>query len=212
MFNVCSKCGLYHVDKIIDENGPYAVCPACGHKHKFKKLPLFIITGASGAGKSTICLELSRTVSQVIVMESDMLWRSEFNHPENNYREYRELWLRVCKNISQGGTPVVLCGSAVPEQFEQCIERRYFSNLHYLAVVCEDEALAERLKARPTYRNCGDDEFIKSHLQFNNWFKSNHDKVTPSITLLDTTKDSVEESIKKINRWISEGLENEKIE
>jgi gluconate kinase/DNA-directed RNA polymerase subunit RPC12/RpoP len=212
MFNVCSKCGLYHAGKIIDEKGPYAVCPACGHKHKFKRLPLFIVTGASGAGKSTICAELSKATSEVIVMESDMLWRSEFNNPENNYREYRELWLRVCKNISQGGKTVVLCGSAIPEQFEHRIERRYFSELHYLAVVCEAEVLAKRLKARPAYRNCGDDEFIKGHIQFNNWFKLNHDKTIPNITLLNTTNDSIEESVEKIKKWIFERLQVEKVE
>lgn len=199
---------MYHADKIIDESGTYAVCPDCGHKHKFKKLPLFIITGASGAGKSTICTELAAAIPEVIVMESDILWRSEFNNPENNYREYRELWLRVCKNISQGGKPVVLCGSAIPEQFENCMERRYFSKLHYLAVVCNDKVLGERLKARPAYRNCGNDEFIKGHIQFNNWFKLNHDKITPNITLLDNTSDSVEESVSKVRSWILEELNN----
>ncbi len=209
MFNVCTKCGSYRADKIIDESGPYAICPDCGHKHEFKKLPLFIITGASGAGKSTTCVELAKSTSEVIVMESDILWRNDFNNPENNYRDYRELWLRVCKNISQGGKPVVLCGSAIPEQFEHCIERRYFSKLYYLAIVCEEESLEKRLKKRPAYRNCSSDEFIQAHIQFNNWFKNNFDKVTPNITLLDTTYDTVMETAAKVKSWISDCLKSE---
>lgn len=51
MFNVCPKCGEYHADKIIDNADPFAICPVCGYSNKFVKLPLFAITGASGAGK-----------------------------------------------------------------------------------------------------------------------------------------------------------------
>jgi hypothetical protein len=32
----------------------------------------------------------------------------------------------------------VLCGSAVPEQYEHCPERRYFTTIHTLALVCDD--------------------------------------------------------------------------
>ena len=80
-------------------------------------------------------------MKEVVVLDSDILWRAEFDQPETNYREYREIWLRVCKNISQAGKPVVLCGGGEPTQFEQCIERRYFSQLHYLALICDDQIL-----------------------------------------------------------------------
>lgn len=206
MFNVCIKCGEYRPDKEIDLNGPYAVCPNCGHAHKFTQLPLFIITGASGVGKTSICIALTNILSEAIVLEGDILWRNEFNNPDNDYREYRDMWLRVCKNISQSGKPVVLCGSAIPEQFENCTERRYFSNLHYLALVCEDGMLSNRLKARPNWRESGSEEFIKGHIQFNNWFKQNGDKITPRIDTLDTTFDSVEATAEKIKTWILEKL------
>ena len=144
MFNVCPNCGEYDVDKIIVPEGPYAVCPRCEYQHKFLRLPLFVLTGASGVGKTATCLALAAKAQDFVVMESDILWRDEFNQPETNYRDYRETWLRVCKNISQAGKSVILCGAAVPAQFEQCVERRYFSDIHYLALVCEDEVLAAR--------------------------------------------------------------------
>ena len=37
------------------------------------------------------------------------------------------------------------------EQHEQCIERRYFDKIHYLALVCEDETLAIGCKS-PSWR------------------------------------------------------------
>ena len=81
MFNVCPGCGEYRADKVIDHAGSYAVCPCCGYQHKFLQLPLFILTGASGVGKTTTCLALAAKTTEVVVMESDILWRAEFNQP-----------------------------------------------------------------------------------------------------------------------------------
>jgi hypothetical protein len=100
---------------------------------------------------------VANVLSDAIVMESDILWRNEFNHPENDYREYREMWLRLCENISQAGKPAVLCGSALPSQFENCKERRYFSQMHYLAITCNDELLRENIlevRYERTGKNC----------------------------------------------------------
>ena len=82
-----------------------------------KKQQLFIITGASCVGKSTLCEQLFLKEKEYIVMESDLLWNKIYNTPNDNYCEYRRLWMKVCSNISQIGKPVVLCGCAVPEQF-----------------------------------------------------------------------------------------------
>src|SRR6185503_5391455 len=171
MFNVCPNCGEYRVDKIIVPEGPYAVCPVCQHQHRFLRLPLFVITGASGVGKTTACVALATAAKDFVIMESDILCNERFSQPETDYREYREMWLRVCKNISQSGKPVMLCGACTPEQFEQCVERRYFSEIHYLALVCEDGALESRLRARPAWRRSSDDDYVARHVAFNRWLK-----------------------------------------
>lgn len=93
---------------------------------EFLQLPLFIITGASGEGKTTIALELTSITKDFNIIETDILWDQRYNSPETNYREYRVQWLRIAKNISQNGKPVVLCGTAMPNQIEECEESRYF--------------------------------------------------------------------------------------
>ncbi len=201
MFNVCPNCGEYRVDKIVVPEGPYAVCPVCNHKHEFVRLPLFIVTGPSGAGKTTTCLAAAPRTKDFVVMESDILYSDEFNQPKTDYRRYREMWLRVCKNISQAGKPVILCGTCIPEQFESCVERRYFSELHYLAFVCEDDALAFRLRSRPAWRRTSDDEYIARHIEFNRWLKENAHSTEPPITLFDTTEITVDESVEMLLRW-----------
>ena len=202
MFNVCPSCGEYSADKAIVLEGVWAVCLKCGFRHKFVRLPLFILTGASGVGKSTVCLELAVKMKDVVVMESDILWRAEFDQPETNYREYRETWLRVCKNISQAGKPVVLCGTAEPTQFEQCTERRYFSKLHYLALICDDHILASRMRRRPTRVTPLKERFIQEQVVFNRWLQNNAQTTEPPMTLLDVSNFTVDETAEKVAQWI----------
>ena len=205
MLNVCHQCGLYCADKIVDPSGPYAICPECGHKHPFRQLPLLMVSGASGSGKSTVCNNLLGKLDDVVLLDSDILWRPEFNQPETNYRDFFETWLRMAKNISQAGRPVVLFGAGmgVPGNIEPCIGRRYFSQVHYLALVCDDNELAQRLQARPAWRGSADPAFIDSHIRFNHWFKE-----TPqndfSISLVDTTAIPLEKTIKQVKDWIRE--------
>jgi hypothetical protein len=136
-------------------------------------------------------------------MESDILWRAEFNQPATDYRNYRETWLRVCKNISQAGKPVLLCGAGIPSQFEQCVERRYFSDIHYLALVCEDDVLASRLRSRPAWRGSSKDEYINEHIAFNRWLKDNAVNTQPPMALLDTSDITVDESVEGVKEWIN---------
>ena len=150
-----------------------------------KKQPLFIITGASGVGKSTTCEILFQNEVDYIVFESDLLWHDVYNTPDDDYRKYRELQLRVCANISQIGKPIVLCGCAVPKQFETCNERSLFTTIYYIALVCDDDILENRMK---NGRKISDDNWIKSSVDFNRWLKENANNTEPQIMLLDTTK------------------------
>lgn len=206
MFNVCPSCGLYSVQKEVRPGAgtqAEAICPFCGYAHLFLRLPLFVITGASGTGKSAVALRQARHDSRCIHLESDILWRPEFNRPEEDYQDYRNLWLRVAKNIGQAGRPVALYGSAVPSQFEHCPERRYFSQIHYLALVCDGPVLADRLSARPAWRASASDSFIAGMLDFNRWLIDNADHLQPPVSLLDTTRVAVDVTATSVRDWIA---------
>ena len=146
-------------------------------------------------------------LQDVVLLDSDILWRPEFDKPEDKYRDFFETWLRLAKNISQSGRPVVLFGAGmgVPGNIEPCVERRYFSEVHYLALVCEDETLAQRLKARPAWRGSGEQTFIDGHIRFNNWFKAQKNS-NPPISLLDTTSVPLDRTVERVTSWIREKM------
>ncbi len=111
MFNVCPGCGEYSDDKDVIPVPPVAICPHCSYGSPFVMLPLFIVTGASGSGKTTAALKLARQIKDVIVLDQDILWNDSFITPDDNYKSFRNTWLRMCKNINQVGDR--LCFSAV---------------------------------------------------------------------------------------------------
>jgi predicted kinase len=205
MFNVCSSCGMYAVEKEIHPGGGWraeAACPNCGHLHPFLRLPLFVVTGASGTGKTALAQMAAAEVGDFVHLEMDVLWSPAFNTPEDDYRAFRSAWLRLAKNIGQAGRPVVLYGSVSPAQFENNPERRYFSQLHYLALACQPEMLSTRLLARPDWRGTSSEDFIASMQQFNRWFYDNAEPVTPRLTLLDTTQQSPLQTLVVLRGWL----------
>lgn len=168
-----------------------------------RKNDLFILTGASCIGKTTASEILFQQETNYIVLESDILWDNRFNTPEDNYREYRELWMTLCYNISQNGMPVLLCGCATPEQFENCNARKYFNNIYYIAVVCDNDELEVRMRDG---RKVTDKNWIKSSKDFNTWLITNSDKAEPTIKLIDSTKKDPARVAVEIDCYIKEVL------
>jgi shikimate kinase len=199
MFNVCTACGLSHVEPEFDGSG-HLVCSSCGDRRAFRRLPLLLVGGPAGAGKSSVGAALLGELTEAVVIDGDLLWRREFNTPEDGYNEYFRLWLRLAAHISQSGKPVALFGAgfAVPESVEPLPERQFFKAVHYLGLVCDEGVLTSRLRARPSWRNTSD-ELIHEHVKFNRWLKEH-----AAATLIDTTSAAVPVTAALVASWVRE--------
>ncbi len=202
MFHICQQCGLWSDEQTIEPAGPYAICSHCGHKHSFRQLPLFIITGPSGVGKSTLSIELAPQLPRYVCLDSDILWGHVPATPEDDYRSYWNVWLSMAIAINQSGHPVVLFGTTLPGKLEASPYHRYFSAIHYLALICSDETLIQRLLDRPAWRRSSNEAFIASMLDFTRWLKEHADTTQPPMTLLDITGQSIEQTAESIARWL----------
>ncbi len=202
MFNVCTACGVSHVEPEFDGSSQL-VCSSCGDRRAFKRLPLLLVGGPAGAGKSTVVAKLLGEVTEAVVIEADLLWRREFNTPSDGYLEYFSLWLRLASHVAQSGRPAALFGAgfAVPHSVEPLPERRLFTTVYYLALVCDDDVLTARLRRRPKWRD-EDEKLIAEHLKLNRWLKENAATTTPPVTLLDTSRDTPEETAARVAKWI----------
>jgi hypothetical protein len=71
-------------------------------------------------------------------------------------------------NLNQSGRPTVLIGTQLPEHYESLPERSWFSEIHYLALVCAPDELGARLRERPAWWGFDVDR-IAEHITFNDW-------------------------------------------
>jgi hypothetical protein len=199
--NVCAACGEWSDDFVVAAEEAVLACLACGHRRPFVRLPLFALTGPSAAGKSTVATILAGCLQQCVVLEQDLLWLPDQLDPDDEYRQFRRLWLRLVAALHQNGRPVLLCGTVVPGQLEACPERRLVGEIHYLALVCGDGELEARLRARPAWRAWTEAK-VAQMLAFNQWVKRNAATTTPPMQLLDTTGRSVQDTAVGVRAWV----------
>lgn len=206
MSRICPQCGEWCEEEPIDPHGPAVICTFCNYAQSFLQLPLFFITGPSGAGKSTLSLHLPAALPECVTLDTDMLLGALPMSKEKEYRDYQNYWLHIANNVGQSGRPVVLCGSTMPDRVEPCLQRRYFSATYYLALVCDDDVLAERLKQRPAWRNSSTPAVITEMIGFNHWFKDQAPTTHPPMTLYNTTNKTTEETIVDVVAWVRDRL------
>ena len=82
-------------------------------------------------------------------------------------------------------------------------ERALFSQIYYLALVADPDVLAERLRARPAWREW-DEPRIAEMLDFNDWLRKN--AAALGVDLFDTTDASVAETADYAAEWVRSRL------
>ena len=193
MFEICPACGRYS-DGMLVEKGKIR-CSACGNAAPFVQRPLFFLTGASGVGKSTAARILFDTRKEYVTVECDILWRDFFNTPQDGYADFRDTWLRLAANVSQYGKSAVLCGCVTPEQIQARPRKRYFSELHFIGVVCSEEEMARRMAKRG---------FEPAHAaasgEFNRWMRE--EGPASGVETIDATRLTPEETARRIHALI----------
>ncbi|MFC4565002.1 AAA family ATPase [Nocardiopsis mangrovi] len=203
---ICARCGTRTDEPVVEPAVPVVRCTECGHRRTFRRLPLYCVTGPSGTGKSTVAhLLLERLADRFVVLEQDLLWTAGLRDDhDGEHRLFRSTWLRMASMVQQNGRPVVLCGTVVPPEFERLPERSFFSDIRYLALMCDPEVLAARLRARPAWRQW-DEPRITEMLDYTAWIRETAHEMAPPMTLIDTTDAPVTATADQVVDWI-EGL------
>lgn len=200
MIGICPKCGNYEWDKQISEDKKHIICSGCGHEWNFKAMPLFILTGCSGVGKTTTAQELMQRDTDFIVMDADFLYNIMPHETEEDYKNWVEQIMSLSKNIMQGGKPILWTIAGALDKFEDTYNRRFFTDIHYLALVCNPMDLEKRMREE---RHITDLSWINSSIDYNNWFMETGIVSNQKIDTYDITGKSVSDVADYVTYWVT---------
>ena len=108
--------------------GDVAVCPRCSRADPIQRRPFLVVTGASGAGKSTVFAPLARELAgEAAVFDIDLLidpFAIQAEGASLSWRAIRAAWLCVASGVAQSGLPTVLLGPLAPFHFDDLAQTK----------------------------------------------------------------------------------------
>jgi hypothetical protein len=134
----CQACDDPH---LMEPDDGVARCPACGNVDPHAVMrPLFVVTGASGSGKTTIFPELlSRMAGWCAVFDVDWLidpLARAAKDGQIDWPAFTDTWLHVAHGLAQNGLPTLLLAPFIPANLDNLPGRAWVGDIHYLVLDC----------------------------------------------------------------------------
>ncbi len=105
------------------------------------------------------------------------------------------------RGAALNGRATVLCGSLLPDQLDAVPARKLLGPIHFCDLDCPDDALAARLRARPSWRHSSLEIAIAEHQRFAAWLRTH---IQPCY---DTSALTPDETAAQIAAWVRRRLD-----
>lgn len=159
------------------------------------KLPLFIITGASGSGKTTVVPHLREHLPEFDVFDID---EEILTNAVGDWQIVKNIWMRIASHIAKSNRMTILCGTQMPWEIKKSEDYKEFSQIFFLNLHCDDSVREKRLLERGW-----SNELIKEHNKFAKWLIENADKeYDPPMVMIDTSNTSVNKVSLEVKDWV----------
>jgi predicted kinase len=186
----CLNCGPGTVLQL-DPAATSLCCPRCGARSVRPDLPLFVVAGVSGSGKTTVLESLRRRLRECELFDVDLI----LHVAALGWDTWRNTWLQLANAIAHNGRPTVLCGTFAPDQLTELPARRLVGPVYFCLLDAPHEVIATRLQARPAWRGATA-EFIEAQRDFAAHLRA---EITP---VFDTSRLDADATAKCVADWI----------
>lgn len=197
MIAMCPECGNYQWDKAVEGNS--ISCPKCGKRWTFRKLPLFVLTGCSGIGKTTTAREIQKNTQDIVVLDADMFYSIMPHETDEDYYAQVEQIGSLSKNIHQSGKSVLWAMAGNIDKISHTYHYRFFEKVYVLALVCSEKSLRERMTEG---RKITDTEWIQSSVDYNEYFRTHRRIGEMDFDVLDTEGKTVSQVAEEVMGWV----------
>lgn len=201
MIGTCPNCGNYRWDKTVTET--HVICPRCGYTWQYKRLPLFILTGCSGVGKTTTGQALLGRQTDFIVLDADVFYNLMPHETDEDYLAQVEQIESLSRNLMQSGKPVLWTMTGSLDKLHSTYNCRFFSQIYCLALTCEESALRRRMTEG---RGITDEGWLQSSADYNRYFQTHTTLGDTAFDTFDITGKSVGEVADYVEAWVKQHL------
>lgn len=165
------------------------------------KLPLFIVTGASGVGKTTVMSELRKLLPDFDVFSTDNdLFGSTSG--KLDYGDRYNILMNIARFVAMSKRGSIICGTFMPWDAEKCDAYSSFSPVCFINLHCDDATRANRLRNREDSA-MWNDEMLGKHSEFAQWLLDNAETAyNPPMPTIDTADTPPHEVAKAIKAYI----------
>ena len=160
---------------------------------------LFVITGTSGAGKSTMkdMLEKILDPEKYACIDSDETGLNWWDYAGTDHPEkYAEDGLNVAVKRAAGKDLVFISCMAPHDYWTKVNVSAEVKATYFIGMWAPDETIRERLRARPKERGFTSDEVIRPHIEYNQWIGKNRGKYQLFVNDENQTEEETAENIK----------------
>lgn len=177
-----------------------AVCPTCGSEEAAPTQPFLVVTGASGAGKTTLSGPLGQELAgEAAVFDIDYLidpFAMQAAGAGVNWAAVRAAWLSVAHGLAAGGLPTVLLGPLAPFHLQDLHQARWVSSLQFFLLDCPDHVRRKRLQARPPWRGREREHAIEEQTRWGVWLREHIPEG------VDTAAAGLDETVRAVAAWV----------
>jgi hypothetical protein len=201
MIGICGKCGNHKWDKIVKEGR--VICPECNHSWNYISLPLFILSGCSGVGKTTTGIELMQRQNDVVVLDADIFCGVQNASTEDDYRKRVDTIESLSRNISQSGKPVLWTMAGNLDMLPKSYNTRFFDGIYCLVLTVDEDALRDRMI---NGRGITDSGWIEGSVGYNQYLRTHNTLGELSYETLDITNKTPAEVADAVIEWYKKYL------
>ncbi|MCR4578718.1 MAG: AAA family ATPase [Treponema sp.] len=160
---------------------------------------LIILCAPCGTGKSTVnqIFKAQGLLPDYATLDSDDINISwlDYKGTEHEDQYYTDNVKRAIELAGEKNLLLVSAGMNPINFYEKVELSSAITDTHFIAMICSNEEIRKRLKARPAERNCGSDDFIQSQIEYAAWFKKNRGKFQKFIDNTDQTPEETAQLI-----------------